>query len=117
EQIQSHPRPASDQYALGIVVYEWLCGERPFEGSYTEIFSKHLMIPPPPLRQKLPGLSADVEQVVLTTLAKDPGQRFKSVTAFARALEQTSVGTTPRKEHYNGTTLQPHQVSSFQSEA
>src|ERR1700737_4914787 len=30
EQIQAHPRPASDQYALGVVAYEWLCGERPF---------------------------------------------------------------------------------------
>src|SRR2546430_4533557 len=28
EQFQGKPRPASDQYALGIVIYEWLCGER-----------------------------------------------------------------------------------------
>jgi eukaryotic-like serine/threonine-protein kinase len=90
EQIQSHPRPASDQYALGVVVYEWLCGGRPFDGSYAEIFAKHLMTPPPSLRERVPTISPDVEQVVLTALAKDPKQRFGSVQAFAAALEQAS---------------------------
>jgi serine/threonine protein kinase len=90
EQIQAQARPASDQYALGIIVYEWLCGARPFEGSYTEIFAKHLMTPPPPLHQKVPDLPPDVEQVVLTALAKEPHQRFASVQAFATALEQAS---------------------------
>ncbi|HXZ05268.1 MAG TPA: serine/threonine-protein kinase, partial [Ktedonobacteraceae bacterium] len=37
EQIEGHPRPASDQYALGVVVYEWLCGSSPFEGSFSEV--------------------------------------------------------------------------------
>lgn len=90
EQIQEHPRPASDQYALGIIVYEWLSGEIPFTGSFTEIFAKHLMTPPPPLRQKVPALSAEVEQVVLTALEKEPRQRFGSIQAFATALEQAS---------------------------
>ena len=46
EQIQGKPQLASDQYALGIVVYEWLCGERPFRGSFTEIASQHIFTAP-----------------------------------------------------------------------
>src|SRR5947209_7345361 len=90
EQIEAHPRPASDQYSLGIVVYEWLCGERPFHGSFTEIAVKHQLVAPASLREKVPNLSAEVEQVVMTALAKDPKARFGSMRAFATALEQAS---------------------------
>ena len=90
EQIQAHPRPASDQYSLGVVVYEWLCGDRPFHGSFTEIAVKHTTVPPPPLHEKAPTIPPDVEQVVMTALAKDPRQRFGSVQAFAQALDVSS---------------------------
>jgi serine/threonine protein kinase len=90
EQIQAHPRSASDQYALGIVVYEWLSGERPFSGSFAEIAAKHAMMPPPSLCEKVPTISPGLEQVVLSALAKDPRQRFVNVRAFATALEQAS---------------------------
>jgi serine/threonine protein kinase len=88
EQIQSNPRAASDQYALGIVTYEWLCGVRPFRGSFTEIAVKHTMVAPPALREYVPDLSLEVERVVLTALAKAPEARFPSVMAFAAALER-----------------------------
>ncbi len=47
EQIQSHPRPASDQYALAVVAYQWLTGELPFQGSAIEVNAKHLGATPP----------------------------------------------------------------------
>jgi serine/threonine protein kinase len=90
EQIQGKPRPASDQYALAITVYEWLSGDRPFHGSFTEIAVQHTVTPPAPLREKVPTILPDVEQVVMTALAKDQKQRFASVQAFAKALEQAS---------------------------
>ena len=90
EQLNGYPGLASDQYALGIVVYEWLTGERPFQGSFAEIVSQHMSVPPPPLSSKIAGIPPAVEYVVMTALAKDPQQRFESVQAFATALEKAS---------------------------
>jgi serine/threonine protein kinase len=95
EQIQGKPRPASDQYSLGIVIYEWLSGDRPFHGSFTELCVQHMFAPPPALREKVPGIAPGVEQVIMTALAKEPKQRFASIGAFANAFEQASRATEP----------------------
>jgi WD40 repeat protein/tRNA A-37 threonylcarbamoyl transferase component Bud32 len=86
EQIQSLAIPASDQYALGIVVYEWLCGARPFQGTFTEIAVKHALAQPPSLCDRVAELSPDIEAVVMKALAKEPDQRFASISEFASAL-------------------------------
>jgi hypothetical protein len=88
EQLQGKPCPASDQYALGVAVYEWFCGDRPFHGTFAELYSQHLAASPPPLCERVPSVPAAVEQVVLKALAKDPKERFASVLAFAVALEE-----------------------------
>ncbi len=90
EQLRGKPVPASDQYALGVLVYEWLSGDVPFAGDWLEVASQHLLAAPPPLRNKLPALPPAVEEVVLTALAKDPQKRFPSVEAFAAALTHAS---------------------------
>jgi len=88
EQFRNKPRPASDQYSLGLVVYEWLCGSAPFSGSFMQLAYQHRDVLPLRLRDENPSLSPSIEQVVMTTLAKDPARRFASIRAFATALEQ-----------------------------
>ncbi len=95
EQINGKPRPASDQYSLGIIVYEWLTGACPFKGSFPEIATQHMFTPPPSLRAVSPLLPPDIERVVMVALAKDPEQRFARVEAFAFALEQASQQELP----------------------
>ena len=99
EQLQGHPTAASDQYALGVLVYEWLAGERPFSGAIPELAVKQALTPPPALAEKVPTLPAEVDQIVLQALAKDPQLRFASVGAFALALEEGS------REDASGQTL------------
>lgn len=95
EQFQKQPRPASDQYSLAVIVYEWLTGVLPFSGSFTETLAQHISATPPPMRAIRPAISPAVEQVVMKALEKDPGQRYDSVRAFAQALEQASLAGAP----------------------
>ncbi len=96
EQARGKPRPASDQYALAVAVYEWLCGSRPFEGTYEEIAVQHVLHDPPSLCRLTPEISLEVEAAVLKALAKDPHQRFDTVQEFAAALELAhQSGTLP----------------------
>ncbi|HEX3639876.1 MAG TPA: serine/threonine-protein kinase, partial [Ktedonobacteraceae bacterium] len=80
EQSRGKPEKASDQYALGIMVYEWLCGKPPFtKGFPINIQYQHAFEPIPPLREQLPTLPSAVEQVILRALAKDPKGRFVTI--------------------------------------
>jgi serine/threonine protein kinase/outer membrane protein assembly factor BamB len=93
EQIQGKVSTATDQYALGVCTYEWLCGTRPFTGSTWEVITQHISALPDPLRSHVSEIPPEVEAVVLQALAKNPQERFASIANFATALEQASEKT------------------------
>ena len=90
EQISGDPMPASDQYALAVMVYQWLCGQYLFQGAGPQVCLQHLSTPPSRLRYIVPMIPPAVERVVLKALAKDPYQRFAHVQEFASALKQAN---------------------------
>ena len=93
EQLQGRPHKNSDLYALGIIIYEWLCGDWPFTGTYEEIVHQHLYTPPPFFSRKDGEVSPAFEQVIRQVLAKEPEQRFSDANDFLHALEQACQTT------------------------
>lgn len=87
EQLRGKPLFASDQYALAVVAYEWLCGQRPFQGIEADIIMQHMSSPPPRLREKNPLIARGVEEVILKALDKDPQRRYPRIQDFAQTLE------------------------------
>jgi serine/threonine protein kinase len=80
--------PQSDQYSLGIVAYELLTGRVPFDdASAMSVALKHISDPPPPPTEINPNIPAEVEQVLLKALDKEPNRRFESARDFVRSLE------------------------------
>lgn len=114
EQFEGKYNEATDQYALAVMVYEWLCGAPPFAGeNFHQLMNRHMLMPVPSLLEaskKHSGeekISQDVEQVILKALAKEPHDRFSSVQEFAKALDQALLALRPSRQ-----TVQPQTAPS-----
>lgn len=76
----------SDVYALTAIVYEALVGQPPFGGATMSVVMKHISEPPPLPKALGVDLSAGVEAALMKGLAKDPADRFATVSHFLRAV-------------------------------
>jgi len=88
EQVQGHELDArSDLYSLGAVMYEMLCGQRPFRaGALGKLLRQVVQSTPEPLREVRPEIPEDLEAVVVRALQKDPANRFRNGAEFAADL-------------------------------
>jgi serine/threonine protein kinase len=88
EQWSGEPVPATDQYALAIFAYELLAGRPPFSGRQEQMMYQHFNVQPQPPSTFNPNISRGIDAIILKALAKKPEDRFMSISAFARALQQ-----------------------------
>lgn len=80
----------SDIYSLGAVMYEAATGKPPFEGLNYQLLQAHINETPPLPKSIRPGISAGLQRVIITAMAKAPSDRYRSAGALADALREVA---------------------------
>ena len=114
----------SDLYSLGVVGYQMLTGQLPFQANSTPaMLMKHITERPAPIEQLRAGVPADLSAAVMTMLEKDPAQRFPTASALSAVLggdvsqmpvrTATAATATPASPPWGPHTLSPLPVAPY----
>ncbi len=106
EQYEGHEiDERTDIYSAGVIVYEVLCGRRPFDGQGGNLMRQILQDPPPPASTYEPKLPVTIDMVLTRAMAKKPQNRYRGAREFLNALRNAFPGSAPAMT--NTTSLPP----------